>query len=87
MSNQDPAPGTALEIDAHPDRLDLPAEHIRRARQYGVKFSIDSDAHAIGHLAHMRYGIGTAQRGWLTPDDDINTWPLDRLTTFLRKPG
>jgi DNA polymerase (family 10) len=79
------ATGTALEIDAHPDRLDLPAEHIRRARPYGVKFSIDSDAHAIGHLAHLKYGIGTAQRGWLTPDDVINTWPLDRLTTFLRK--
>jgi DNA polymerase (family 10) len=79
--------GTAIEIDAHPDRLDLPAEYIRLARRYGVKFSIDSDAHAIGHLAHMRYGIGTAQRGWLTPDDVINTWPLDRLTAFLRKPG
>jgi DNA polymerase (family 10) len=33
----------------------------------------------------MQYGAGTAQRGWLTPDDVINTWPLDRLRTFLRK--
>jgi DNA polymerase (family 10) len=79
------AAGTAIEIDAHPDRLDLPAEHIRLAHRHGVKFSVDSDAHAVGHLAHMRYGIGTAQRGWLTPDDVINTWPLDRLTAFLRK--
>ncbi len=79
--------GTAMEIDSHPDRLDLSAEHIRLARRHGVKFSIDSDAHSVGHLAHMRYGIGTAQRGWLTPDDVINTWPLDRLTAFLRKPS
>jgi DNA polymerase (family 10) len=35
----------------------------------------------------MRYGVGTAQRGWLTPADVINTWPLDRLTAFLRPTG
>jgi len=81
------ATGTAIEVDSHPDRLDLAAEHIRLARGHGVKFSVDSVAHAISHLAHMRYGIGTAQRGWLTPDDVINTWPLDRLTAFLRPGG
>jgi DNA polymerase (family 10) len=75
--------GTAIEIDAYPDRLDLSAEHVRLARRHGVRFSIDSDAHAVGHLAAMRYGIGTAQRGWLSPDEVINTWPLDRLTAFL----
>jgi DNA polymerase (family 10) len=77
--------GTALELNAFPDRLDLSAENISRARRYGVKFAIDSDAHAIGQLAVMRYGVGTAQRGWLTPDDVINTWPLRRLREFLRK--
>jgi DNA polymerase (family 10) len=77
--------GTALEINSHPARLDLPSAHIRAARDAGVRFSIDSDAHATGHLAYLRYGIGTAQRGWLTPDDVINTWPLDRLTQFLAK--
>jgi DNA polymerase (family 10) len=77
--------GTALEINAYPDRLDLRDEHIARARRYGVKFAIDSDAHATGHLALIRYGVGTAQRGWLTPDDVINTWPLKRLREFLRK--
>jgi DNA polymerase (family X) len=79
--------GTALEINAHPARLDLPSAHIRAARDAGVRFSIDSDAHSVGHLANMVYGAGTAQRGWLTPDDVINTWPLDRLTEFLAKPG
>jgi DNA polymerase (family 10) len=79
------ATGTALEIDAFPDRLDLPADLIRRALRHGVKFSIDSDSHAVGHLGNLRYGVGAAQRGWLTPDDVINTWPLDRLRSFLRK--
>ncbi|MGH3321794.1 MAG: DNA polymerase/3'-5' exonuclease PolX [Streptosporangiaceae bacterium] len=77
--------GTALEIDAYPDRLDLSDDHVLRARRYGVKFAIDSDAHSTMHLPFMRYGVGTAQRGWLTPDDVINTWPLDRLRAFLRK--
>jgi DNA polymerase (family X) len=76
--------GTAVEIDAFPDRLDASAEHVRMALRHGVKFAIDSDAHAIGHLAHLRYGVGTAQRGWLTAEDVINTWPFDRLTAFLR---
>jgi DNA polymerase (family X) len=76
--------GTVVEIDAFPDRLDASDELIKIARRHGAVFSIDSDAHAIGHLAHMRYGVGTAQRGWLTPGDVINTWPLDRLRAFVR---
>jgi DNA polymerase (family 10) len=77
--------GTALEINASPQRLDLPSDHIRAARDAGVRFAIDSDAHSVSDLGNMPYGVGTAQRGWLTPDDVINTWPLDRLRVFLRK--
>jgi DNA polymerase (family 10) len=77
--------GTALEINAHPDRLDLRDEDILRARRHGVKFAVDSDAHSVLHLANMRYGVGTAQRGWLTKDDVINTWPRTRLLRFLGK--
>jgi DNA polymerase (family X) len=77
--------GTALEINASPQRLDLPSDHIRAARDAGVRFAIDSDAHSVSDLGNMPYGAGTAQRGWLTPDDVINTWPLDRLRVFLRK--
>ncbi|AWW41154.1 MULTISPECIES: DNA polymerase/3'-5' exonuclease PolX [Streptomyces] len=77
--------GTALEVNAHPDRLDLNDEHILRAKRHGVKFAIDTDAHSVLHLAHMRFGVGTAQRGWLTGDDVINTWSLTRLRRFLRK--
>ncbi|MEU8203646.1 DNA polymerase/3'-5' exonuclease PolX [Streptosporangium sp. NPDC049046] len=75
--------GTAMEIDSFPDRSDLPADLVRLARHHGVKFSVDSDAHAVPHLGNQRFGIGVAQRGWLTTDDVINTWPLDRLLAFL----
>src|SRR5690606_11770346 len=75
--------GTALEVNSHPDRLDLNDEHILRAREHGVVFAIDSDAHAVTHLAHVRYGVGTAQRGWLTADDVLNTWPWQRVRRFL----
>jgi DNA polymerase (family 10) len=77
--------GTALEINASPQRLDLPSDHIRAARDAGVVFAIDSDAHSVADQGNMPYGVGTAQRGWLTDDDVINTWPLDRLRAFLAK--
>ncbi|MFJ3791139.1 DNA polymerase/3'-5' exonuclease PolX [Kitasatospora sp. NPDC090091] len=77
--------GTAIEINSSPQRLDLRDEDVLRAKRYGVKFSIDSDAHATGHLAYPRYGIGTAQRAWLTTEDVINTWTWQRLKKFLRK--
>jgi DNA polymerase (family X) len=79
------ATGTALEINSSPERLDLPSEHIKAARDAGVQFSVDTDSHAVGHLDFMRYGIGTAQRGWLRADDVINTWQLTRLREFLAK--
>ena len=44
-----------------------------------MKFSIDTDAHSVGDLSNVPYGVGTAQRGWLTADDVINTWPLEKL--------
>ncbi|MFC5720474.1 DNA polymerase/3'-5' exonuclease PolX [Streptomyces gamaensis] len=75
---------TALEINAHPERLDLGDEEILRAKKHGVKFAVNTDAHSTTHLPYMRYGVGTAQRGWLTADDIINTWPLQRLRRFLR---
>lgn len=77
--------GTALEVNAYPDRLDLKDEHIMWAKRYGVKFAVDTDSHATTHLDHMRYGVAMAQRGWLTKDDVINAWPLGKLRTFLRK--
>jgi DNA polymerase (family 10) len=77
--------GTALEVNGHPDRLDLRDEHVRWATRHGVKFAVDTDSHAVGHLAHARFGAGTAARGWARPEDVVTTWPLDRLREFLRK--
>ncbi len=77
--------GTAMEINAYPDRLDLKDEHILWGRRYCVKFAVNTDSHATIHLPHMRFGVATAQRGWLTKEDLINAWPLAKLRTFLRK--
>jgi DNA polymerase (family 10) len=75
--------GTALEINSHPDRLDLSDEHVLWARRHGVRFAVNTDAHAVPHLEHRRFGVGVAQRGWLTKDDVINAWPLAKLRRFL----
>ena len=77
--------GTALEINSHPDRLDLKDEHILWAKRHGVKFAVSTDAHSPVHLALRRFGVATAQRGWLGREDVINTWPLTKLQRFLRK--
>jgi DNA polymerase (family 10) len=75
--------GTALEINSHPDRLDLSDEHVLWARRHGVRFAVNTDAHAVPHLDHRRFGVGMAQRGWLTKDEVINAWPLGKLKKFL----
>jgi histidinol phosphatase-like PHP family hydrolase len=77
--------GTALEINASPDRMDLPPQHIAAAREAGVKFAVDTDAHSLVDLTNMRYGVAAARFGGLTKEDVINAWPLDRLEEFLRK--
>lgn len=76
---------TALEINSFPDRLDLSDELVRRAREHGVVFAIDTDAHAVPHLDYIRYGVAVAQRGWVSAHEVINTWPLHRLRRFLAK--
>jgi histidinol phosphatase-like PHP family hydrolase len=77
--------GTALEVNASPDRMDLPPEHIAAARDAGVKFAVDTDAHSLVDLTNMPYGVASARFGGLTTEDVINAWPLDRLEQFLRK--
>ena len=77
--------GTALEINSHPDRLDLKDDHIAWARKHGVRFAIDTDSHSTLHLPHMRFGVATAQRGWVTKAEVINAWPLAKLKKFLAK--
>jgi DNA polymerase (family 10) len=77
--------GTVLEINSHPDRLDLSDEHALWARRHGVRFAVNTDAHAVPHLEHRRFGVGVAQRGWLSKDEVVNTWSLSKLRRFLAK--
>ncbi|MBI3260896.1 DNA polymerase/3'-5' exonuclease PolX [Candidatus Berkelbacteria bacterium] len=77
--------GKILEIDSHPVRLDLNDAMVKEAKGYGVKFSIDTDAHHSEHLTYLRYGIGIAQRGWLTKADVVNTMDGNELIRFLHR--
>ena len=76
--------GVAVECNAFPDRLDLRDVDLRAARQHGVKVVISTDAHAITHLPHMKYGVRTARRAWLEQGDVLNTLPLAQLLRALR---
>lgn len=75
--------GTALEVNASPRRLDLSGDMVRRAVEAGVTLTISCDAHSLGDLDAMRYGVWTAQRGWATPADVLNTSGLDDLRAFV----
>jgi len=74
-----------LEVNAFPSRLDLNDENILKARNYKVKFEVGTDSHRTSHLEFMRYGIGTARRGWLTKEQVINTYDLDKLLKVFKK--
>ncbi len=77
--------GVAMEINAHPARLDLDDVHARRARELGVPISINTDAHSEADFDVMFYGVATARRAWLEPKDVINTWPREKLLSWLKK--
>ncbi len=79
--------GKALEINAMPDRLDLNGAHIRQARERGVMLAIGTDAHAAAHLSLMRFGVGTARRGWCGSENVLNTRSLGDVLAWLRKPA
>jgi DNA polymerase (family 10) len=75
--------GTALEIDGQPSRLDLPSSLARRAREFGVTFACDSDAHAVDQLANVEYAVGQARRAWIGPDEILNTRALEDVLSFV----
>jgi DNA polymerase (family 10) len=77
--------GTVLEIDGDPARLDLRDIHARGAAEAGCTLSIDSDAHSIEGLGNVFYGIGTAQRAWVGPDQVLNTRPLEAMLARLKR--
>ncbi|MGB3702630.1 MAG: DNA polymerase/3'-5' exonuclease PolX [Anaerolineales bacterium] len=76
--------GVALEISAHPERLDLNDIHARRAIDLGILLSINTDAHSPGELDLMHFGVSTARRGWVEPQHVINTWDPEKLLDWLR---
>lgn len=77
--------GVALEIDAHPDRLDLDDVHARAARAAGCKLVTSSDAHSTAGLNNMRFGVDQARRAWLARGDVLNTLPVGRLLEALKR--
>jgi len=76
--------GRIMEVNAHPDRLDLDDQGCRMAKEAGVRVAISTDAHRAADLDLMRFGIDQARRGWLEPDDVVNTRPLAELRRLLR---
>jgi DNA polymerase (family X) len=75
--------GTMIEINAHPQRLDLDWIHCKRAKALGVKLVINPDAHSTSDLALYRFGVDVARRGWLSKDDVFNTGSLSAVTKAL----
>jgi DNA polymerase (family 10) len=74
-----------MELNAQPERLDLNEIHCKAAKEMGVKIAICTDAHSIHELDNMRFGIGQARRGWLEPEDVLNTRSWEALKKLLKK--
>jgi DNA polymerase (family 10) len=79
------ARGIALEVNAHPQRLDLSDAYCRMAKDEGVLLAIDSDAHGTFELDTLRFGVGQARRGWLEQKDVLNARPLKTLRKLLAR--
>ncbi len=75
----------ALEVSAFPNRTDLNDTNIMLVSGRKILFSIDTDAHSLPHLQFMRYGVGTARRGWLTKEKVLNSLALKQLQKHLQK--
>jgi DNA polymerase (family 10) len=78
--------GVILELNAQPDRLDLPSSYCKMAAESGVRIAVSTDAHSVENLELMENGIAAARRGWLTRNDVVNTRSLSELLRLLRRP-
>lgn len=76
---------TALEINANPNRLDLSAEWARKAQAMGVTLAINTDAHNYEMFDHMKYGVGTARKGWVQKETVLNTWSKQALIEYFNR--
>jgi DNA polymerase (family 10) len=79
--------GVALEINAHPARLDLDDVYARRAIDLGAILTVNTDAHSAADLDLIRFGVATARRAWVGPQHVINTWDGERLLKWLKGRG
>jgi DNA polymerase (family X) len=79
--------GVAMEINAHPSRLDLDDVHARRAIEMGIKLSINTDAHSDLDMDLMHFGVSSARRGWVEAESVINTWSVQGLVEWLKSRG
>ncbi len=77
--------GCIMELNSQPDRLDLNDRYLKKAKEMGIKIAINSDAHHALGLGVMRFGINQARRGWLEPEDVINTLSLEEILPLLKK--
>jgi len=77
--------GKAVEINSSYMRLDLNDINCRRAKDLGIKITINTDAHHTDQLNYIMYGIGTARRGWIEKNDVINTMSYNKLSSWLKK--
>ncbi|MFW6084060.1 MAG: DNA polymerase/3'-5' exonuclease PolX [Gemmatimonadota bacterium] len=73
----------AMELNAHPNRLDLRDTHLMEAKKRGVPIMISTDAHHVDELGLMQYGVEQARRAWLTADDVLNAKPLKEMMKVL----
>ena len=71
--------GVALEVNAHPERLDLNEAHARRASEIGCLLAVNTDAHRPEHFSLREYGLGIARRAWVTPANVVNAWPVEQV--------
>jgi DNA polymerase (family 10) len=75
----------AMEINAHPHRLDLNDLHARRAHELGVLVAIDTDAHVLDELQAIQLGVATARRAWIEKAEVVNAWPLAKLRAWVAR--
>lgn len=75
-----------LELNGNPHRFDLSVDYLKMAQDAGVKVAINTDAHVIAQLDHMRIGVQYAQKAWLKKETVVNTWPLEQfIRDIIRK--
>ncbi|MFO7984808.1 MAG: DNA polymerase/3'-5' exonuclease PolX [Desulfatiglandaceae bacterium] len=77
--------GCYMEINAHPDRLDLSDPYCKMAKEMDLKLAISTDAHSLSDLDFMRFGVNQARRGWLEAGDVLNTHSWKDLKKLLQR--